>query len=139
MTQISPTVEARNFANFAYIALLAIGALIALWGFFDMLSSFLWFVSYLGYWAGISLFSGLIRLAIGGLGIFFAFTVWKPKILDSIDQGRYADAHKVASDPIQIIVGILCGVIPGILLILTQQKLTEIVKPLPPPPPPPAS
>ncbi|MEM2642509.1 MAG: hypothetical protein QXU42_08055 [Thermoproteota archaeon] len=135
MAQASPTEEARNFANFAYLALLVIGAVIALWGLIDILSSLLWPWSYWwGYWLGISLFFGLIRVAIGGLGAFFALTIWKPKILDAISQGRYADAHKVASDPIQIIVGIICGVIPGVLLILTQQKLSEIVMPPPPPP-----
>lgn len=41
------------------------------------------------------------------------------------------EAHAV-----QLIIGLICGgVIPAILLYLTQQRLAEIARPPPPPPP----
>jgi len=132
----TPT-DARNFANYSYLALLILGALVALAGLWNILN----FIALLGYW-GFYFFGGLIiwgivLLALGGFGAFTALTVWKPKIVDAIDQGRYADAYQVASNPIQLIIGLICGgIIPAILLYLTQQKLAEIVRPAPPPPPP---
>ncbi|MEM2930400.1 MAG: hypothetical protein QW797_06025 [Thermoproteota archaeon] len=135
MTQASVT-DARNFANYSYLALLILGALMALAGLWNIIS----FISILGYWGfaffGGLIFWGIVLLALGGFGVFTAFTVWKPKIVDAIDQGRYMEAYQVASNPVQLIIGIVCGgVIPGILLFLTQQKLAEIARPPPPPPP----
>ncbi|MEM2286361.1 MAG: hypothetical protein QXS51_01065 [Thermoproteota archaeon] len=129
--------EARNFANYSYLALLIIGALIALYGLYLVFIALAWsFALYFGPWGVGTLISGIIALALGGFGAFTALTVWKPKIVDAIDQGRYADAYQVASNPIQLIIGLICGgVISFILLFLTQQKLAEIVKPPPPPPP----
>lgn len=135
MSQATVT-DARNFANYSYLALLILGALMALAGLWYIIS----FISLLGYW-GFAFFGGLILwgivlLALGGFGAFTAFTVWKPKIVDAIDQGKYAEAYQVASNPVQLIIGLICGgVIPAILLYLTQQKLGEIVRPPPPPPP----
>jgi hypothetical protein len=128
--------EARNMAYYSYLALLILGALMALGGVWYIISwlsvAWLW---YFGF--GSFIIWGIVLLALGGFGAFTAFTVWKPKIVDAIDQGRYADAYQVASNPIQLIIGLICGgVIPAILLFLTQQKLAEIVRPAPPPPPP---
>lgn len=136
MTQTIAT-DVRNLANYSYLALLIIGALVALYGLYLVITALTWsFVWYLAPWGIGTLISGIIALALGGFGVFTAFTVWKPKIVDAIDQGRYADAYQVASNPVQIIIGLICGgVIAFILLFLTQQKLAEIVK-LPPPPPP---
>lgn len=129
--------EAKNFANYAYLALLIIGVLIALYGLYLIIVyGSLMFTPYIGHWFTGVLIEGIILLALGGFGAFTAFTVWKPKIVDAIDQGRYADAYQVASNPIQLIIGLICGgVISFILLFLAQQKLAEIVKAPPPPPP----
>lgn len=136
MAQINVT-DARNFANYSYLSLLILGALIALAGPWYIVS----FISLIGFWGftffGGLIFWGIVLLALGGFGAFTAFKVWKPKIVDAIDQGKYAEAHQVASNPVQLIIGLICGgVIPAILLYLTQQKLAELVR-LPPPPPPP--
>ncbi|MBO3841543.1 MAG: hypothetical protein FGF48_03905 [Candidatus Brockarchaeota archaeon] len=134
MAQTTVT-DARNFANYSYLALLILGALMALAGLWYIVS----FISLLGYWGfaffGGLIFWGVVLLALGGFGAFTALTVWKPKIVDAIDQGRYAEAYQVASNPVQLIIGLICGgVIPAILLYLTQQKLAEIARPPPPPP-----
>jgi hypothetical protein len=137
MSQYTVT-EAKNFANYSYLALLILGALMALGGLYNILSALAWSWVwwYPGWWFGHIIW-GIVLLALGGFGAFTAFTVWKPKIVDAIDQGRYADAYQVASNPVQLIIGLICGgVIPAILLFLTQQKLAEIAKPAPPPPPP---
>lgn len=130
--------EARKLANWSYLALLILGVLIALGGLWWVVTSLaligLWWLG--GFFLG-ALIPGIIILALGGFGAFTAFTVWKPKIVDAIDHGKYAEAYQVASNPIQLIIGLICGgVIPAILLYLTQQKLAEIVRPAPPPPPP---
>ncbi len=136
MAQPSVT-EVKNFANYSYLALLILGALIALYGLYQIIWALSWPWAWYWGWGMGTLITGVICLAIGGFGAFTAFTVWKPKIVDAIDQGRYADAYQVASNPIQLIIGLICGgVIPAILLFLTQQKLSEIVRPAPPPPPP---
>ncbi|MEM2088736.1 MAG: hypothetical protein QXF52_08750 [Thermoproteota archaeon] len=136
MTQATAT-EARNFANYSYLALLVLGALMALGGLSLILWSLSWsWTWYFGAWGMGTLIEGVVLLAIGGFGAFTAFTVWKPKIVDAVNQGRYADAYQVASNPVQLIIGIICSVIPGIMLFLTQQKLALIVGPAPPPPPP---
>ncbi|MGQ9479407.1 MAG: hypothetical protein ACUVQ0_05220 [Thermoproteota archaeon] len=128
-------VEAKNFANYAYLSLLAIGALVAFWGLIGMISAFAWVGI---WWLGlpvVSIITGIIQIAIGGFGAFTALTVWKPKIVDAVNQGKYLDAYQVASNPVQIIIGFICGVvISGILLILTQQKLEPLARPPPPPP-----
>lgn len=137
MTQATVT-DARNFANYSYLALLILGALMALAGLWNIIN----FIFLLGLWwytlrVGL-IFWGVVLLALGGFGVLTAIRVWKPKIIDAIDQGRYADAYQVASNPTQLVIGLICGgVIPAILLYLTQQKLAEIVRPPPPPPPPP--
>lgn len=133
----SAVTDAKNFANYSYLALLIVGTLIALGGIFNILS----WILYAWAWWYFQLFGliiwGIVALALGGFGVLTAFTVWKPKIVDAIDQGRYAEAYQVASNPVQLIIGLICGaVIPAILLFLTQQKLAEIMKPVPPPPPP---
>ncbi|MGQ9596035.1 MAG: hypothetical protein ACUVQY_04905 [Thermoproteota archaeon] len=135
MAQINVT-DARNFANYSYLSLLILGALMALAGLWYIVS----FISLIGFWGfaffGGLIFWGIVLLALGGFGAFTAFKVWKPKIVDAIDQGKYAEAYQVASNPVQLIIGLICGgVIPAILLYLTQQKLAELVR-LPPPPPP---
>jgi hypothetical protein len=130
-------IEVRNFAGYSYLTLLMLGTLMAFYGLSLILWSLSW--SWAWYWGwGMGTLIGVVILALGGFGAFTAFTVWKPKLVDAIDQGRYADAYQVASNPIQLIIGLICGsVIPAILLFLTQQKLAEIVRPAPPPPPPP--
>lgn len=137
MAQTTVT-EARNLANYSYLALLILGALMALAGLYLIIWSLSWsWAWYFGAWGMGTLIEGVVVLVLGGFGAFTAFTVWKPKMVDAIDQGRYADAYQVASNPIQLIIGLICGgVIPCILLYLTQQKLALIVGPAPPPPPP---
>ncbi|MEM2941379.1 MAG: hypothetical protein QW304_07525 [Thermoproteota archaeon] len=135
MAQTTVT-EARNLANWSYLSLLILGALMALGGIWYIISwisvAWVWYFGFGGF-----IITGIVLLVLGGFGAFTAFTVWKPKIVDAIDQGRYADAYHVASNPIQLIIGLICGgVIPCILLYLTQQKLALIVGPAPPPPPP---
>jgi len=132
--------EARDLANYSFLALLIIGALMALSGLYSIVS----WISLAGIWLFIGLGGliwGVVILALGCFGVFTALTVWKPKMVDAIDQGRYAEAYQVASNPVQLIIGLICGgVISFILLYLTQQKLASIVgpttPPLPPPPPP---
>lgn len=135
MTQAAAT-EARNLANWSYLALLILGTLMAVGGLFYIVTGLS--VAWLYFGFGGFIIWGIVLIALGGFGAFTAFTVWKPKIVDAINQGRYADAYQVASNPIQLIIGVICGaVIPAILLFLTQQKLALIVEPAPPPPPPP--
>jgi len=116
--------EVRNLANYAFITLLIFGEV------YMLLTPLI----LNGVMELYGLIGGVVILALEFLGVFTALTVWKPRIVDAINQGRYAEAYQVASDPLQLIIGLLYGVVPFILLYLTQQKLASIVGQTTPPP-----
>lgn len=138
--------EARNFANYSYLAFLICGALIALYGVYEIFWALLWLGSWVSYFARTwfvgTLFYGIILIALGGLGVLIALNVWKPKLVDAIDQGKYSEAYQTASSHAHLIIAFICGgliptgLIPAILLYLTKNKLAKMSETLPPPPPP---
>jgi hypothetical protein len=119
--------EARDFMNYTYIAMIVCGALMVLEALSTLLSVFGW---------------ALVIGAVGVFGVYTALNTVKPKILDKIDQGKYQEAYAVSSSEMTLVVAFITGIIPGVLLILGNQKLTLITggagAAVPPPPPPPA-
>jgi DNA-directed RNA polymerase subunit RPC12/RpoP len=130
--------EARNFATASYLALLILGAIVALNGVISILHflSWPWYLLNIAY--GLLIW-GVIALIIGGFGVLTALTVWRPKLVNAIGQGRYSEAYHTASSPANYLIGFICGglifgIIPAILLYLTKEKLSKMSETLPPPP-----
>ena len=129
--------EARDFMNYTYIAMIVCGALMVLGALSSLLTVFGW-----GFFIGFAmgyLIEALVLGAVGAFGVYTALYTVKPKILDKIDQGKYQEAYAVSSSGMTLIVAFITGIIPGILLILGNQKLTSITggagAAAPPPPP----
>jgi len=130
--------EARDFMNYTYIAIIVCGALMVLGALSSLLTVMSWGF-FMGFGLGYLIW-GLVMAAVGIFGVYTALNTIKPKILDKIDQGKYQEAYAVSSSGMTLVVAFITGIIPGILLILGNQKLTLITggAALPAPPPPPA-
>ncbi|HDN18048.1 MAG TPA: hypothetical protein ENF41_03205 [Candidatus Bathyarchaeota archaeon] len=139
----NPYKEARDYAYYAYLACLILGILIALAGLWGVIHALTW---HWLWWVGAWWIWGFIELGIGIIGIFLAVSVLKPRVVTLIDQGRYNEAHYVLSNVMYMILAFIVGIIPGILWILTKQKLEQALgvvpgaptpQPATPPPAPP--
>jgi len=129
--------EARDFMNYTYIAMIVCGALMVLGALSSLLTVLGWGI-FMGFAMGYLIW-GLVMAAVGIFGVYTALNTVKPKILDKIDQGKYQEAYAVSSSGMTLIVAFITGIIPVILLILGNQKLTLITggagAAAPPPPP----
>lgn len=133
--------EARDFMNYTYIAMLVCGGLMvvyAIWALITILSFM--GMPFVGIYFIGSLTWAVILLAAAAFGLYTAIKVIQPKVMAEIDQGRYSEAYSTSSAVMTIIGAFAAGIIPGIILVLANQKLSEVSGPLPtaPPPPPPA-
>jgi len=126
--------EARDMMYYTYIAMIVLGALMVL----GSLSSILAGIG-LSFFFGFGLVAmawGLLWAAVGVLGIYTAMTKIQPQVIAKIDQGKYQEAYVASSSTTTLIISFLTGIIPGILLILGNQKLSQLAGPAVPPPPP---
>ena len=130
--------EARDMMNYVYIAMLVLGALELLaslpYILFGVIGMFA-FVFGIGY-GPMMIIWGIVGIIVGGFGIYTALRKIKPGVVAKIDQGKYQEAYSVSSSTMTLIVAFLTGIIPGILLILGNQKLSQLIGPAAAPPPP---
>ena len=133
--------EARDYMNCTYIGMLVCGGLMAVYAVWGLIS----ILSYMGLPFGLgmylmgSLIWTVVLVAAAAFGLYTALKVIQPKVLAKIDQGRYSEAYSTSSALMTIIGAFAAGIIPGIILILANQKLSEVSGPVstaPPPPPP---
>ena len=132
--------EARDYLNYTYIATLVCGAIMVIWGLWSLINSLMLLgLPFVGMYAFGGAIWGAILAAAGAFGIYTALRVIQPKVIAKVDQGMYSEAHSTSSSLMTIIGVFAAGIIPGIILILANQKLTEVAGPAPaaPPPPPP--
>lgn len=129
--------EAKDYMNYTYIAMIVLGALMALGALPSILAGLtsFGFGFFMGLGIGVLIW-GLVLLAVGIFGVYTALTTIKPKVIDKIDQGKYQEAYTVSSSTMTLIIAFITGIIPGILLILANQKLSQVTGPAAPPPPP---
>lgn len=119
---------------YTYIAMIVLGGLIILGSLPTILAGLgVGFVFGFGF---IAMFWGILWAAVGIVGIYTALNTIQPKIVAKIDQGNYQEAYATSSSATTLIIAFITGIIPGILLLLGNQKLSILAGPAAPPPPP---
>ena len=113
-----PLREAREMAYYAKLFSLMIALLYLIYGLWNLV----WLISWI-QWIGPSAFIGTSYYLMGAFILPFIALNIQRKIINAIDQGRAAQAKNEIV--IWFILGIVFGLIPGILLIISRMKMDE--------------
>jgi len=114
-----PLREARDMAYYAKLVAAIFAVLMLLAGLWNFISALAWSVWGVNLWT----WSGVIyNLAGAFILVFIALNIQR-KIINAIDQNRIAQAKNDII--VWMILGIIFGLIPGILLLLSKIKLDE--------------
>jgi len=119
--------DARKFAHWGKLMYLLFSLLFLLLAGVTM---FLWILT-IPHWFPFQVIYYGIGLILSFLGAYMVHT----QVIRVIDEGRFHDAKNASL--IWAIIGLICGVLPGLFLFLAYMNLEEHEKPAPPPAPPP--
>ncbi len=114
-----PLREAREMAYYAKLVSAIFAILMLLGGLWNLLWALAWATWGVGLWTW---FGVIYDLAGAFLLVFVALNIQR-KIINAIDQNRVAQAKNDIT--LWMILGIVFGVIPGILLLISKMKMDE--------------